>query len=228
MGFFSRKKMSGTMEVREQETEETSLAVLTERRRRFQAELSWLKKVLAFSFSLNIVLAVVFVLVCWWAFFIRQDVFFAATPDGRIQKLVPLTEPYVSSAGLMNWVTQAVTETYTLDFINYKKSLSRVHPYYSREAWSQLIEQIRPLVNSVTDKRLLLFAVADEAPRILAEGLYTKDLYAWKVEFPMTLTHQTAEAVQTFRWIVQVTVGRANVAEKPAGVEIIQFIIKPR
>lgn len=183
---------------------------------------------LSVSLVFNMILLLAFVFVFWWGVMYKRNIYFATTPDGRIQELVPLSEPYISIAGVSNWTAQAVTETYSLDFRNYKRSLAKVRKYYSVNAWREIDSQIRPLIDSVVKERLILYAVADEAPRLLAEGMYKDMRYCWKLEFPLTLTHQLAQGTQTFRWLVQVLVGRANVAEKPEGLEILQFVIMPR
>lgn len=183
---------------------------------------------LSVSLIANLILLLGFCMVFYWGVLHRRDIYFATTPDGRIQEIVPLDQPYVSTAGVSNWVAQAVTETYSLDFRNYKKTLAKVRGYYSPDAWRELEQQITPLIESIIKERLILYAVADEAPRLLGEGMFTSTKYAWKLEFPMTLTHQLNDRTETFRWTVQTLVGRVNVAEKVDGVEILQFIIVPR
>ena len=183
---------------------------------------------LSVSLVFNVILLCAFLFVFYWGVIYKQNIYFATTSDGRIQELVPLTEPYVSVAGVSNWTAQAITETYSLDFRNYRKSLAKVRPYYDVGAWRELENQIRPLIDSVIKERLIIYAVADEAPKLLAEGMYQDMKYCWKLEFPLTLTHQLANGTQSFKWLVQVLVSRANVAEKPDGLEILQFVIRPR
>lgn len=182
-------------------------------------------KLLSISVIFNAILIIAFIFVFYWGVLYKKNIYFATTPDGRIQELVPLDKPYVSIAGVSNWTAQAITETYSLDFRNYQKTLGKVRPYYSAGAWRELEEQIRPLIESIVKERLIIYAVADEAPKLLAEGMYDNLRYCWKLEFPITLTHQLTETTQTFKWIVQVLVTRANVAEKPEGLEIMQFVI---
>lgn len=183
---------------------------------------------LSMSLIANLILLIACVCVFWWGILYKRDIYFMTTPDGRLQEMIPLTEPYVSQAGISNWVAQAVTETYSLDFRNYRKTLAKAHHFYSRNAWQELNIEIQPLIEQIVAQRLIIYAVADEAPRLLAEGVYQKGKYAWRLEFPMTLTHQLADRTITFKWLVTVLVGRAPIAEKPDGLEILQFIIKPR
>lgn len=185
-------------------------------------------RLLSLSLIANFVLASVCCFLLWWGVIYKRDIYFMATPDGRLQEMVPLTEPYLSTAGVANWVTQAVTETYTLNFNDWKRVLAKVMPFYGRDAWISLNKEIRPMIDQVEHERLYLYAVADEAPKLLAEGIYRDSRYVWRMEFPMTLTHQTSNSTKTFRWTVNVLVGRAVVAEKSDGVEILQFIITPR
>lgn len=192
-----------------------------------QTERERISKLLTLSVFANVALGLLVAIVFYWAVIYKKDIYFATTQDGRIQELVPLSEPYVSIAGISNWTAQAITETYSLDFRNWRKSLAKVREYYSDAAWNEVEEEIEPLIRSIEKERLILYAVADEAPRLLHQGLYRKDLYAWKLEFPMTLTHQLADSTVTYNWLVQVLVGRANIAEKPYGVEIMQFKIRP-
>lgn len=185
-------------------------------------------KFLSVSVVFNIIIACAFVFVFYYGVMYKQDIYFATTPDGRIQELPPLNEPYVSVSGVSNWTAQAITETYSLDFRDYPKTLARVKPYYSAGAWKEIYAQIQPLLESIRKERLFTSAVADEAPRLIAEGVYQNMKYCWKLEFPLTITHQTAGGTQTSRWLVQVLVSRANVMEKPEGLEILQFAVRNR
>lgn len=199
------------------------MAYLLEKTGRIRAQ-----KLLSLSVLFNIAFACAFIFVFYYGVMYKQDVYFAATPDGRMQELPPLSEPYVSVNGVSNWTAQAITETYSLDFRNYPKTLARVKDYYSKQAWKEISEQIQPFLESLDNKRLVISAVADEAPRLLAEGVYQNMRYCWKLEFPLTLTFQIAGGTETYRWLVQVLVSRANVMEKPEGLEILQFVVRTK
>ena len=50
----------------------------------------------------------------WRALHPPQPEYFATTADGRLIPLVPISEPYVAQETLLAWVTEAVTQAYTL------------------------------------------------------------------------------------------------------------------
>ena len=75
------------------------MAMLLERTGRIRAQ-----KILSVSVLFNIIFACAFVFVFYYGVMYKQDVYFAATPDGRIQELPPLSEPYVSVNGGSSWI----------------------------------------------------------------------------------------------------------------------------
>lgn len=182
-----------------------------------------LKITLTTTMLLSFLLSVVF----YWAVFYKKDIYFAAKNDGTLQEIVPNNEEYLSIAGISNWTTRAITETFTLSFHNYKLELSQIQHYYTDDAWIKLDRELRPIINAIVKNRMFVVAVADEAPRIIHKGVMGKK-YAWRLQFPLTLTHQMPETTRTYRWNVDVIVQRANPAEKSDAVEITKFVITSR
>jgi hypothetical protein len=158
----------------------------------------------------------------------HRDYYFAADEHGNIQPMIPLSEPYVSATGLLGWTVRSICETYSLDFNNYQKVLGAASDSYTPKAWKELQEQIRPMIESVAAKNLVLVAVATEAPRILNEGMVDAVHYGWKVEFPVVIRQYGAERSENYHWLVQVLVTRADVHLKSSGLEIAQFVIRPK
>ena len=56
--------------------------------------------------------------------------YFAATPDLRLAPLVPLDKPVLTQQGLLNWVTETVSNAVSLDFLEWREKLSRTREHF--------------------------------------------------------------------------------------------------
>lgn len=182
-----------------------------------------LKKALHISLCINLISLVLLVMLGYFSWNNQHLRYFAATRDFRVLELEPLNKPYISESGLLNFVANTVTETFTLDFNTFRNSLAKVRLRYSQKAFKQLEEELRPTVQQILDNRLIMSAVCEQTPRLLNHGVqYGR--YSWQIQVPLTVSLQGAQNIQTMRWMVTIVVARTNVIEKPQGIEVVQII----
>ncbi|MHB8544337.1 MAG: DotI/IcmL/TraM family protein, partial [Leptospirales bacterium] len=59
-----------------------------------------------------------------WALVHKRPIYFAATNDGRILPLVPLSRPAMEDRSVVSWATSVATSAYSYDFVNWRSALS--------------------------------------------------------------------------------------------------------
>lgn len=154
--------------------------------------------------------------------------YFAVTRDLRVQKLTSLEEPYVTQSGLLNWVSNTVTDTLNFDFNDWRKSFMEVRNNYTEKAFEELVTSLKEsgILDLVRQKRLVLSSVLQKTPVITAKGMYQGKM-AWKIEVPVLLSYESSEGVEnTQNLIADILVHRVPVTEHPRGIKINQIIVE--
>lgn len=199
---------------------------------RVENDLVWHKELARrLSYALlgvSAVWVVTLILLIWKAFIPVRPVYFAATPDMRIVRLVPLDQPFISNSGLLDWAVQTVTATLGFDFENYRRELERVRSDYTPQAFDQVVQALinSGIMDKVRKDRLAINTVPTASPIIAASGIID-GRYAWKISFPIIITYQgSTGVVGSQKAIVNMIVMRQNTIEYPKGVAITQLIIQ--
>ena len=154
--------------------------------------------------------------------------YFAATPDLRLAPLIPLDKPVLSQQGLLNWVTETISNAVSLDFLEWREKLSRTRENFEEAAYKSFLASLQSsgILDMIRDKRLSASAVVTRAPVISASGLVGGTM-TWKIEFPLILSYESSQGVEsTQRLMATVLVARAATVTTPRGVVIQQVVLK--
>ena len=154
--------------------------------------------------------------------------YFATSPDGRLTPMVPLGEPFVTQAALLNWAKKCVIAANTYDFVNYQKQFQENSTCFTAEGWQQFMTAVERSGNleTVKNQRMVASSVEQGAPVITREGL-RKGVYSWEIEFPIMVTYQGGQAGRsnaTQRLVIQLLISRVSTAVYKEGVGIAQYI----
>lgn len=155
--------------------------------------------------------------------------YFATSADGRITPLVPINEPYVPQEALLTWVSQAVTQAYTLDHVHRKEQLSRMRELFTAEGFEGHVKALEAagLWEAVRERRLVTQVVAVAPPVVTHQGVLARR-YAWRVEVPIGMSYQGAASVSLpQRNVVEVLVVRMPTNVVPRGYAIHQLVTRP-
>jgi intracellular multiplication protein IcmL len=154
--------------------------------------------------------------------------YFAATPDLRLAPLVPLDKPVLTQQGLLNWVSETITNAVSLDFLEWRDKLSRVRENFEDEAFKSFLASLQSsgILDMIKDKRLSVSAVVTRAPVIIASGLINGKA-TWKIEFPLVVSYESSQGVESTQHLMAtVLVCRAATVTTPRGVVIQQVVLK--
>ena len=154
--------------------------------------------------------------------------YFAATSDLRLAPLIPLDKPLLTQQGLLNWVTETISNAVSLDFLEWREKLSRTREHFDEEAFKSFVASLNSsgILEMIRDKRLSVSAVVTRAPVIIASGLVGGKA-TWKIEFPLTVSYESSQGVEsTQKLMATVLVARAPTVTTPRGVVIQQIVLK--
>ncbi|GJM07225.1 MAG: type IV secretion system protein IcmL [marine bacterium B5-7] len=151
--------------------------------------------------------------------------YFATSGNGRIMPLIPLSQPNLSKAAVLQWSTRAAIGVYTYNFVNYRKSLQDASGYFTTNGWKQFMNALQASNNlqAVTSKKLVVSAVPTGAPVIIQEGI-VNGRYTWKIQLPILVTYQSASQNVQVSLMITMVVTRVPSLNTPEGIGIAQFV----
>jgi len=186
------------------------------------------KRALTVAFVASVTSMVLLILVIMLIMFRPEPRYFSVTGDFRVMELPPLSEPYISDAGLLNWSSNVITRTFSLDFLHYRRQLGDVRKFFAPDAFKELVGSLKSsgIIDMVTQKRLSVSVVLEKAPVIVAKGM-VQGVATWKVEIPVVASYESSRGVETTQHLLAtMLVQRADVREYPEGIYVKQMVLK--
>lgn len=156
-----------------------------------------------------------------------EQKYFSVTPDLRVQAMVPLSEPYVTEAGLLNWTVESVTGSLSFDFLHWQTQLSAQRDNFTEDAYIKMIGALKSsgILKKVLDQNLIITTVPTSAPYVLQTQVIS-GVKTWVVKFPVLISYQTSSGVVgTQSLMATVVVRRENVLDYPRGLAISQMVL---
>lgn len=156
-----------------------------------------------------------------------QDRFFATTSDGRLVRMVPLSQPNLNDAALVSWSARAASEIMTFGFHDYQRRLQESSTYFTRRGWQSFTEALdrARIIEAVEKNQQIVTAAPRQAPVIIQQGL-VNGVYRWIVELPLIVTYQAGGAQQSSSVNVRLIVVRVSTLDSPSGIGIQQWIAR--
>lgn len=154
--------------------------------------------------------------------------YFATGCDGRIIQLTPLDQPMESKTELLRWATDAVLQTFSFDFVNYRRTFQEASQNYTTQGWEALQQAMKTnnILTSVIENKYVVHAEITNPSVILKEGPTSDHRYAWRIQVPMVIKYTNETDSPSSEVTVTITVIREDQATNPRGVGIAQLIMQ--
>ncbi len=171
------------------------------------------------------------VLLAFAVIFIEPDKrYFAQTESGRIVPIVSFGEPIQTNEAITGWVVQAVTETMTFGFHDWRLRLGSAMRYFTedgRRSFNRAIESAG-LLDRVRENRQIISSAPRAMPVIVQEGPNPlTGQYQWIVQVPINMTTEAGAVKSSSRFRVTLAVVRVSTLEKAQGLGIQQWVTEP-
>lgn len=155
--------------------------------------------------------------------------YFAAMPNGALFPEKPLNEPSLETNELLNWITEAMMEANTLNFIDYNTVIDASSVYFTKEGYESYKNALttNKIIETVLEKKYVLRAIASDAPQLLLEKPFA-GRYMWKIKIPMQFRYQNVRT--DYGTLVEITliVMRVPTAQSPNGVLILKYDLEQK
>lgn len=204
----------------------SGLQIVFERNAFYRRQYLWVLFAFALTMLTNITLAIVL------AYVIRHPVsplYFAADSAGRLIRVVPVSQPNMSTDDVEAWAMKVAKDTFSYNYVNYRMQLQRVSQYYTNYGWRNYMNALQSSNNLValTRRQIIQTAVPVAKPIILAQGILG-GAYAWKFQMPMLVTYWMPpyDEQSKFSNALEVTmiVQRQPILQSDNGLGVLQMI----
>ena len=157
-----------------------------------------------------------------------EPVYFAAE-DGRVTPIIPVSQAISTDIEVVNWAVKAVTETLSIDFVNYMDQLTAVERYFTPQGYQAYLVALRDSGNldSIRQNRYIARAVPTSfdrgGPRIT--GRVTRGALMYQLEIPLLVSYHGAERGPTQQLRATVLVTRVPQSQNREGLAIQQLVL---
>lgn len=156
-----------------------------------------------------------------------QPKYFAVDGTGHVLQIEPLSKPFLTNDAVAQWAADTARMSYSLDFVNWRDQLTRIHDRFSEAAYKDFVHELEQSGNLalVKDQRVILESVTEPA-RIVRSGEGADGRFGWSVEVPMTVvTHYGGANQRSQRLLVTLQIKRVDVRFRPeSGVVVTQLL----
>ncbi len=151
-----------------------------------------------------------------------------ATDNGRMFPMIPMSKPYRKTADVIQYATDTLNRSFTLNFQDYRQQLEDNRASWTREGFKSFLDNLQGsgVLASVKERRMNMSITAGTGV-LVKEGL--KDgVYYWVVQMPVEvkLVGQTNE-LPPQRYLATVRVERISTLDSIEGIGLSQLITRP-
>ena len=155
--------------------------------------------------------------------------YFATDPEGGIREVVPLERPIQTTNEVLNWATDSVIRSFTLNFANYQTQLNEYRLSYTDSGWRSFQDALQrsKVLDTIIKEQLATVAVPQGAPVVVSQGIIGEgSRYGWRIEFPLLLTFENVSGRHSETRNVELVVVRRPETENPRGLGIAQIFAR--
>lgn len=163
----------------------------------------------------------------WFA--VHPDRQYFAADGTRVIQLVPLSEPYLKPADVIQFARDAINRSLTINFQQYRGQLEDAREDWTRDGFKQFLQELeaRGYLDAIKTKRMNMSVTSGTG--VIVSDRLIDGIWVRKVELPLEIKlsgQVTEQPAQNF--IAVVTVTRIPTLDSLVGVALDNIVIKPR
>jgi intracellular multiplication protein IcmL len=185
-----------------------------------------LKKSQKTNIALSVALVIAVTLVAALALIRPKPVYFGMTEQMQLMPMIPLSEPLMNDAAIKAWLAKAITDSFNMDFLNWRERLSNARQYFTKEAFHgyALALDSEGHLPLLTQNRAIMHTVPEGTPIIVNKNML-KGVMTWVMEIPVLLNYETSkQVVASQRITVTCRVQRVPTTDYVTGIAISQLV----
>lgn len=139
----------------------------------------------------------------------------------------PLSAP-VSDTSIRNWASEAVSETMTFGFHDYRMRLQKSSRLFTTQGWKSFTEALErsDTITTLASEQQLITTAIRGAPYILQSQL-VGDRYEWDVQVPVIVSYQQGTKIRSDKLLTTLRIVRTIGTGPEDTVAIQKWAMKP-
>lgn len=152
--------------------------------------------------------------------------YFATDNSGRITPIVALSKPLLGPSQVINWTAQSVTKALSYDYLQYRKQLSAVEPYFTPDGFQQYLLSLKKSGNldSVIKNMYLVDATLQSTPIIVNDG-EASGQHFWNIKMALLTAYHAGQSQVNQNLTAIVTVVRVPPERNSDGIAIQKLVL---
>lgn len=120
-----------------------------------------------------------------------KPVSFHVSDEFRVLPPVPLDQPYLSEPDVLQWTTDAITNSLVYDYQHYNDELQSAQQYFTPAGWKMFANQLNTYANynTVQINKLFVNGFPLGAPVIVQSALTSGGQYGWLINLPVKIVY---------------------------------------
>lgn len=144
-------------------------------------------------------------------------------------KIIPVTLPvaHQSFQNISNWLTDAVVELYSFDFLDYDKKVNEAQLYFTSNGYSKYLEALNNsgVKSSVIDKKVIVSTVPLGNPILVNSGNIDGVDY-WRFKVPVLINYTGGDKPISTKSLFDVNIQQVPAYISHKGIAITNFSIE--
>jgi intracellular multiplication protein IcmL len=180
--------------------------------------------------TINIILMVVVIalvlLVCVERFTRRPIEYFARSIDGRIMRLVPLSEPMATNVALFAFGDEALQASFVLDFKNHFTQIANAEPFYTPDGYQEYkkVLDIQGYLQKII-KESRVSSISRHGGWVLTDQKIINGVLHQRIEAPVYLVLSGKDGDITSNLIAVLNIARVVNVDNPRGIAVASFLL---
>lgn len=159
---------------------------------------------------------------------VNHYVRYFAFDHGRLTDMHPLNKPYYTPADVIQFGSDTLINTLSLDFVNWRHQLEMARPDFSTKGFASMIKQLQAngMLDLVKKQRMNMTVTAGTG--VLTKQGIEDGAFTWVIETPITikLAGQTSQLADQ-KFIATMHIHQVDPALKPQGIEVTLLVTRP-
>lgn len=183
-------------------------------------------KIITITISLCVAIGLLIALIIYLYVSKPAPMYFPVDEDWRVQPTIPVDKPYISTPDLLQWVSEVIPKSFSLDFVNYNNQISDMSKYFTPDGYKVFLNQlsIYASYNNVQDNKQFISGSLEGAPTVINQGLLSGK-YGWWVQVPVSIEYTGIKNVPSKDLTLQILIVRVPTLSNLVGVGIDNVIV---
>jgi intracellular multiplication protein IcmL len=165
----------------------------------------------------------------WWALASKPEPrYFIASEDGGVIPIVSVDQPYLNDAAVLNFAVEAITNSLTLNFANWRAQLSASSEFFERPSgWNNWLEALEGsgTLELIRNRNLVSSVVANGAV-IVNRGPDAAGRFRWVVQVPITINYQSSSERRSENRVAELEIARLPTWQTSRAVGVTRVLIR--